>query len=92
MRFSYYKSIIAFVGLSGICLSLPVQADDVATAVDKRFQTMESGAKQLAEVFYRYRINRQFDVSPNLQYVRHPGGKQSTATMTAYNLRVQLDF
>jgi len=51
-----------------------------------------SGAEQVAEIFYRYRINSQFDVSPNLQYIRQPGGNQSASAMTAYGVRAQLNF
>ncbi len=51
-----------------------------------------SDAEQLAEIFYRYWINRQFDISPNLQFIRQPGGNQTAVTMLAYGLRVQLSF
>ncbi len=51
-----------------------------------------SGAEQLVELFYRYRINRQFTVSPDLQFIRHPGGNQLATTLTAYGLRTQLNF
>ncbi len=51
-----------------------------------------SGAEQVAEIFYRYRINSQFQLSPNLQYIRQPGGNPSASAMTAYGLRVQLNY
>ncbi len=59
---------------------------------DYKSASSASGAEQLAEVFYRYRINSQFELSPNLQYIRRPGGNQATAAMTAYGLRVQLNY
>lgn len=51
-----------------------------------------SGAEQVAELFYRYRINSQFELSPNLQHIRQPGGNQAASAMTAYGLRVQLNY
>jgi len=51
-----------------------------------------SGAEQIAELFYRYRINSQFEITPNLQYIRQPGGNQSASSMTAYGLRAQLNY
>ncbi len=51
-----------------------------------------SDAEQLAEVFYRYRLNSQFELSPNLQYIRQPGGNKLASALTAYGLRVQLNY
>ncbi len=51
-----------------------------------------SGAEQVAELYYRYRINSQFELSPNLQYLRRPGGNSGASAMTAYGLRVQLNY
>lgn len=51
-----------------------------------------SGTEQIAEIFYRYRINSQFELSPNLQHIRRPGGNQVASAITAYGLRVQLNY
>ncbi|VAX12828.1 hypothetical protein MNBD_GAMMA24-1818 [hydrothermal vent metagenome] len=51
-----------------------------------------SGAEQITELFYRYRINGQFELSPNLQHIRRPGGNQAASTMIAYGLRAQLNY
>ncbi len=50
------------------------------------------GSEQIAELYYRYRLNDQFELSPNLQYVRNPGGNGSASNLTALGLRVQLSF
>ncbi len=49
-------------------------------------------AEKVAEIFYRYRINSQFDVSPNVQHISQPGGNGDASDMTAYGLRAQLNF
>jgi carbohydrate-selective porin OprB len=51
-----------------------------------------SGAEQLLELFYRYRVNSYFELSPNLQYIRRPGGNPSASAMAAYGLRAQLNY
>ncbi|HFC54326.1 MAG TPA: hypothetical protein ENJ43_07825 [Gammaproteobacteria bacterium] len=50
------------------------------------------GSEQVAEIYYRYRLNGQFELSPNLQHVRNPGGNGGAAALTALGLRVQLSF
>ena len=50
------------------------------------------GEEQIAELYYRYRINNQIHISPNLQYIRQPGGDNTASSLTAYGLRAQLDF
>ncbi len=50
------------------------------------------GSEQIAEIYYRYRLNGQFELSPNLQHVRNPGGNGGAAALTALGLRVQLSF
>ncbi|HID49726.1 MAG TPA: carbohydrate porin [Chromatiales bacterium] len=50
------------------------------------------GSEQIAEIYYRYRLNEQFELSPNLQYVRNPGGNGSASNIMAFGLRAQLSF
>ena len=50
------------------------------------------GSEQIAEIYYRYRFNDQFELSPNLQHVRNPGGNGSAPGLTAIGLRVQLTY
>ena len=50
------------------------------------------GSEQLAELYYRYRLNSQFELSPNLQYVRNPGGDETASAVKALGLRAQLSF
>ena len=50
------------------------------------------GSEQIVEIYYRYRLNGQFELSPNLQYVHNPGGNGSASDITALGLRAQLSF
>ena len=49
-------------------------------------------AEQVSELFYRYRINSQLDISPNIQHIRQPGGNKDASSMTAISVRAQLNF
>ena len=51
-----------------------------------------SGAEQVTELYYRYRLNRQFELSPNLQYIRRPGGNGRADGISAFGLRAQLSY
>jgi hypothetical protein len=56
------------------------------------FGYQASAGEQLLEVYYRYRLNSQFELSPNLQYVINPGGNESAADVIAFGLRTQWYF
>ncbi len=58
----------------------------------EKFNSEADGNEQLAELYYRYRINNQLHLSPNLQYIYQPGGEKNTSAMTTLGLRAQLDF
>lgn len=53
---------------------------------------MDNSSEQIAEIYYRYRINHQIHLSPNVQYIRNPAGDKNASSLTAYGLRAQLDF
>jgi len=76
----------------GIALGALSLSSDYKTQSNTLVGYEASGAEQVAEIYYRYRINSQFDISPNLQYINQPGGNQSASAMTAYGLRAQLNF
>ncbi|VAX10226.1 hypothetical protein MNBD_GAMMA26-2590, partial [hydrothermal vent metagenome] len=69
--------------------SLTVDADADGTP-DYGYRA--SGDEQVAELYYRYRLNNQFELSPNLQYIRNPGGDRSASDVAAFGLRTQWNF
>jgi hypothetical protein len=50
-----------------------------------------SGSERIAELYYRLRINRQFELSPDLQHVDRPAGN-AAKNMNLIGLRAQLTF
>jgi carbohydrate-selective porin OprB len=50
------------------------------------------GSEKLAEIYYRYRITKQFELSPNFQYISKLGGNADAASVKIVGLRAQLAF
>jgi hypothetical protein len=50
-----------------------------------------SGDERLIELYYRWRINKQFELSPDLQHVSRPAG-DGAKDMNLIGLRAQLTF
>ncbi|MGE5623272.1 MAG: carbohydrate porin, partial [Bacillota bacterium] len=48
-------------------------------------------AEHVAEMYYRYRISKQFELSPSLQYIGNPGG-DNNAAIKIFGLRAQLSY
>lgn len=48
--------------------------------------------EQLAELYYRYRLTPNFELTPDVQMIRHPGGDPSSAIAYALGLRGQLTY
>ena len=51
-----------------------------------------SDAEQIVELYYRFRINPQFEVSPDVQFTRHPAGNGEADDITVLGLRAQATF
>lgn len=63
---------------------------DSAGISDYGFTAM--GAEQVLETYYRYRINKQFEVSPDFQYLARPGGDPDAKATKVLGLRAQITF
>ena len=50
-----------------------------------------SGAERLIELYYRFRLHAQFEISPDVQHVRRPAGN-AARDMNLIGLRAQLTF
>ena len=56
------------------------------------FSYAPSGSEKLVEIYYRYRISKQFELSPNFQYLARLGGNPDAASVKILGLRAQLAF
>ncbi len=51
-----------------------------------------SGAEQLAELYYRWRVNPQFELSPDYQIIRRSGANSAAGVAHLLGLRAQITF
>jgi hypothetical protein len=51
-----------------------------------------SGSERLVEVYYRWRFNKQFELSPSLQLIGNPGADSSAPMFRVVALRAQLTY
>lgn len=54
--------------------------------------TAINGAERVVELYYRFRVAKQFELSPSLQYIGHPGGDPSMQDVRIVSLRSQFSF
>ncbi|MFZ5482719.1 MAG: carbohydrate porin [Pseudomonadota bacterium] len=55
----------------------------------------ESGleaAEQVLELYYAWQVNEHLSLSPDVQWIRHPGGDKSAGNMTVWGLRAKAAF
>ena len=51
-----------------------------------------SGVERVGELYYRYRISKQFELSPSVQYIGTPGGDGSAEAIKLLALRAQITY
>ena len=48
--------------------------------------------EQVTEIYYRYRINKQFEISPDAQFIRNPAANPETRYAHFVGVRVQITY
>ncbi|MDD5250931.1 MAG: carbohydrate porin [Rhodocyclaceae bacterium] len=51
-----------------------------------------SGSERLVEIYYRWRFNKQFELSPSLQFIGNPGANGAAPVFRVLALRAQLTY
>ena len=51
-----------------------------------------SGLERIGELYYRFRVNSRFELSPDLQFIRRPGGNGGAPSVTVAGLRAKVGF
>lgn len=81
---SWLKASDAYRKLGG---SGDVDGDGVAD-----FTFTPSGAEQVAEIYYRYRISPQFEITPDFQLVTRGGANSDAGTAKVIGLRANIAY
>ncbi|MGV0976282.1 MAG: carbohydrate porin [Azonexus sp.] len=56
------------------------------------FSFIPSGAETVAELYYRYRISPQFELSPDFQWLTQAGGNKDASSVTVFGLRANIVY
>lgn len=72
--------------------SVGVAAGLLKSSRDYRDFAAVSSSEQVGELYYRYRINKQFELSPSFQYIDNPGGDSTADAVKILGLRAQLTY
>jgi hypothetical protein len=51
-----------------------------------------SGLEKTMEAYYRYRINHQFEITPDIQWITNPAGNTAANNVTVLGLRAQINY
>ncbi len=65
---------------------------DVDADGNPDFGYTASGSEQLAEIYYRIRLNKNLELTPDFQLIRQPGGDKTASTAKVAGLRVKASF
>ncbi|MGE5649860.1 carbohydrate porin [Noviherbaspirillum sp. UKPF54] len=72
--------------------SLGLAAGFLKTSRAYRDATGAGNGERVAELYYRYRISKQFELSPNMQYIGNPLGDTGAGAIKMLGLRAQLNY
>jgi hypothetical protein len=50
------------------------------------------GSERVAELYYRWRVAKQFELTPSLQFIGSPGGDANASDVRIFSLRSQFSF
>lgn len=50
------------------------------------------GSERILELYYRYRLGRQLELSPDIQVIQHPGANAAARAVHAVGLRMRASF
>ncbi|WP_265949238.1 carbohydrate porin [Dechloromonas sp. A34] len=64
--------------------------DDAQTQLAYSF--MPQGAEQVAELYYRYRLSPQFELSPDFQMIANGGGNADARSVKVFALRANIAY
>jgi len=56
------------------------------------FSYTPTGTEQLAEIYYRMRLNKNLELTPDFQLIRQPGGDKTAASAKVLGLRAKVSF
>lgn len=72
--------------------SCPAGYDDAGTCNGTAFSFTPRGAEKVTEIYYRFRLSPQFELSPDFQYVTNGGGNSDAKSVKVFALRANIAY
>ena len=51
-----------------------------------------AGAEKVAEIYYRYRVSPQFEVTPDFQWISRGGANPNAGSVKLFGLRANISY
>lgn len=75
------------------CPGGDTNGDGVCDGLDSgAFSFLPAGAEKVAEIYYRYRLTPQFELSPDFQWIARPGANADARSIRVLGLRANVVF
>lgn len=72
--------------------SFGIAAGWLRTSDDANPDSALAASERIAELYYRFRVNSRFELSPDLQYIRRPAGDAAAPSIKVVGLRARIGF
>ena len=95
---SYWGRGADTLGIAGSWLQTGSAYSNAGAAIDINgdgipdYAFIPSGAETVAELYYRYRISPQFELSPDFQWLTQAGGNPDAKSVTVLGLRANIVY
>lgn len=66
--------------------------DDNNNCIGGAFSYLPQGAEKITELYYRYRLSSQFELSPDFQYITNGGGNAEAKAVKVFALRANIAY
>ena len=70
----------------------PTGYDSNGVCTGSAFSFTPQGAEKVAEIYYRYRLSPQFELSPDLQWVTQGGGNADAKSVKVFAVRANIAY
>jgi hypothetical protein len=89
---SYWGRAADAVGIGGSWLKASKAWRQMGEGADPSLDFTPSGAEKVAEIYYRYRLSPNLEISPDLQWITRPAGNGDADSITIFGLRANIAY
>jgi len=91
-RYGVYKSLGGNIRIAFCWAHVRRDFLRVGSEYGKLKAWADAWVERIGELYYRFRVNSRFELTPDLQLIRRPGGNGSAPNVTVVGLRAKVGF